>query len=236
MNKEKIEILKDLSELLDKERISIEEFETQKKQVLSSKGWPSDLLEKLIIGIKLLSPQVVVLILILIFIRPIGNLINNASEVGFGDIFAVKIEQALRISNPELASRIKELSREEIITLLNSNSSSYLVLAYISDENEELHMNARLDYYAELQRKGFIQSDYNLSEIKAILDTGIVVREYDTFDLAIPVLKRKVYDLDSFSQEEIDKIKDVSVRLSTSGTEVFSLIVNIAGDEISRLR
>lgn len=36
--------------------------------------------------------------------------------------------------------------------------------------------------------------------------------------------------------EEIEKIQDVSVRLSTGGTEVFSLIINIAGDEISRLR
>ena len=236
MDKEKIEILKDLSELLDKERISSKEFELQKQQLLKSKSLLSDTLERLIIGLKLLSPQVVILILILIFIRPISNLINNASEVGFGDIFAVKIEQALRISNPELANRLKDLSREEIITLLNSNSGSSLRLAFVNNESGEISMNSRLEYYAELQSKGFIQSRHNLSEIKTILDSGTVIREDDAFDLAIPFLKRKVYDLDSFSQDEIDRIEEVSVSLSTGGNEVFTLIVNLAGDEISRLR
>lgn len=106
MNRERLEILKELSDLLEKDRITKDEYEVEKKNLLRPTGWVWDFIQRLSFGFRAISPQIVILILVLLFYNPVKRLVNNASEVGFGDVFAVKVEQALRIGNPDLAKKL----------------------------------------------------------------------------------------------------------------------------------
>lgn len=235
MNKEKLEVLKSLSDLLDKERITQEEYNLQKDHLLQAKKPFWEFMQGLVFGLKIISPQLVILILVLLFYGSIRNLIENASEVGFGEVFAVKVEQALRVGNPEFAEKVKSLSREELVTLLDSAQGSQ-GLSYLDEQNQEVSLVLRFDYYAELQKKELIESDDNLEAVKELLESKAVRRELNIRDDALGTRRQNYYSLDDFTSDEIERIDKASARLSENGRQVYSLIINVASEEIVDLR
>lgn len=239
MNREKLDILKEFSELLDKGRITQEEYETQKQQILQpiGTGWRAiwRFIQNFFFGLRTISPQIVILILIILFYGSIKKLLNNASEVGFGEVFAIKVEQTLRIGNPELARVVSGLSREELVTLLDSGRGSYR-LSYTNEENQQISLAGRFEYYIELQKKGLIESGNDLEAIKKLFDSKRVSREENALDMVLGSYKQQYYSLDSFSPKELELINRASVELSESGKQVYSLVVNLASEEIANLK
>lgn len=235
MNRERLEILKELSDLLEKDRITKDEYEVEKKNLLRPTGWVWDFIQRLSFGFRAISPQIVILILVLLFYNPVKRLVNNASEVGFGDVFAVKVEQALRIGNPDLAKKVSSLSREELFTLLNSGAGSY-GLSYKDDAKREISLANRFDYYVTLQQKGLVDSDEDLAEIGALLKSKKAIREETIYDSTLGSYGQKYYSLDLFSKEELIRIESLSASLSESGKLVYSLVVDVASDEITKLQ
>ena len=235
MNRERLEILKELSDLLEKDRITKEEYEVEKKNLLRPSGWGWDFIQRITFGCRAISPQIVILILVLLFYNPVKRLVNNASEVGFGDVFAVKVEQALRIGNPDLAKKVSSLSREELFTLLNSGAGSYS-LSYRDDAKREISLASRFDYYVTLQQKGLVDSDEDLAEIDALLKSKKDLREETIYDSTLGSYQQKYYSLDLFSEEELTRIETLSASLSESGRLVYSLVVDVASDEITKLQ
>lgn len=235
MNQENLKILQELSELLDKERISIEEYEAQKKQLLQPTTWLWGFVQKFSFGLRSISPQVVILILVILFYGSIRKLINNASEVGFGEVFAIKVEQALRVGNPELAKVVSSLSREELVTLLDSGRGSYR-LYFMNEDNQEVSLVRRFEYYIELQKKGLIESENDLETIKNIFDSKQMSKETNSLDMVLGSYEQKYYFLNVFSSEELELINGTSAELSENGRQVYSLVLNIASEEIADLR
>jgi hypothetical protein len=235
MNREKLEILQSLSELLDKERITEEEYNIQKGYILQEQNRFWEFIQRITFGLRSISPQLVILVLVLLFYSPVKNLIKNASEVGFGEVFAVKVEQALRVGNPKLAEKVKSLSREELVTLLDSAQGSY-GLSYLNNQDQEISLVPQFKYYIELQKKGLAESDDDLAAIKELIESKVVKRESDTSDAALGTRTQKYYSPDDFTSDEIERIDKVSARLSESGQQVYSLIINVASEEIVDLR
>lgn len=235
MNQERLGILKELSDLLEKDRITKDEYEAEKKNLLRPIGWGWEFVQRLTFGCRAISPQIVILVLVLLFYNPVKRLINNASEVGFGDVFAVKVEQALRIDNPDLAKKVSSLSREELFTLLNSGAGSYR-LSYKDEAKREISLVGRFGYYVTLQQKGLVDSDEDLAEIGTLLKSKQAIREETVYDSTLGSYKEKYYSLDLFSEEELIRIESLSASLSESGKLVYSLVVNVASDEITKLQ
>lgn len=234
-NREKIELIKELSLLLEKENITKDEYESQKNQILNPRKDLWSPFGQLSFSLRSISPQLVVLILILIFYIPIKNLVRNASEIGFGDVFAVKVEQALRIGNPDLARSVKSLSREELITLLDSAQGDYR-LSYVDSGNREVSLVPRFDYYVALQERGLFESEDNLASIKRLIESKTSLREDRISDSVLGSFNQKYYSLNDFSTEELAQIQMTSVRLSENGKQVYVLIINVASEEITNLR
>ena len=154
MSKEKVEILKDLSDLLDKGRITPQEYEFQKRLTLGS----TNRIATFSLISKLLTPQLVALLVALLFYSPVKNLVVNANELALGDFFAVKIEKAIRKLDPQLANVLGKLSKEEIIVLLDSAKGSYGLISR-NEEKSEVSLDSRFNYYESLQEKQLIDVD-----------------------------------------------------------------------------
>lgn len=230
MNQEKIEALKDLSSLLDKGRITLQEYESQKRLVLSPVGCLGGITSVL----RALTLPVVVLILVVAFYFPLLSILPNASELGFGG-FAVKLEQATKIfGDKELVETLKSLSKEETITLLDSGKG-YYSLVYIDEKTKEISLDSRYEYYVRLEGKGLINVDEDLKEFRKIFLSKTLVKSSSYEDLILGELDKELYSISDFSQEELERAKSLSVRLSVRGLKIYSLIVDLASEEISSL-
>lgn len=228
MSREKIESLKDLSDLLDKGRITPQEYEAQKTLMLKPAGY----LGNVVSTSKILTPQAVVLLIVAAFYFPLLSVLPKASELGFGG-FAVKLEQATKIfGDKELVESLKSLSKEETITLLNSGKG-YYNLVYVDDENKEVSLDSRYEYYVSLEEKGLIDVDESLEEFRKILSSKTSTKKTLYEDLVLGNLDKEIYSIADFSSEELKRANELSVRLSVRGLKIYSLIVDLAAEEIS---
>ena len=233
MSKEKVEILKDLSDLLDKKRITIKEYELQKKLTLDA----TDRIANISLISKLLTPQLVALLVALLFYSPVKNLVVNANELALGDFFAVKIEKAIRKLDPQLADVLGKLSKEEIIVLLDSAKGSYSLISR-NEEKSEVSLDSRFNYYESLQEKQLIDvdGDIDLTELEKMFESKTPIREDSYRDTALRTIKKNIYSTKDFSEEEKKKVENVYAALSPDGEEVYLLIVDITSEEIADLK
>ena len=156
MDKEKLELLKDLSGLLEKGLITKEEFESQKLVILKQDNIFDWVIQRISLLVRMLTPQIVVLIALFLFYSPVSKLVRNASEVAFGESFSFKVQQALNISDPELASIVSKLTKEEIAALITVTSyrSLYSTISRNESVKPEVALDERFDIYVSLQEKG----------------------------------------------------------------------------------
>jgi|GEM_PF-3667983 len=230
--KEKIDLVKDLSGLLDKQLITKEEFEIQKRTLLASSSKADVWIERVSLFFRLFTWQVFFLIVLIIFYLPIRNILSNASEVGVGD-FKFRVQQSLNIGNPDLAETLKKLSKNEIITLLSVGENSR-GLVYSNSSSKEISLDTGYEYYTQLQIKGLFIADEDLKEIQQILESKKFIREESLTYSAIGNVKQRFYSFDQFTKEELGKLQSLSGRLSKDGERVYWIVVDIAGDQLSR--
>lgn len=238
MQKEKFEILNGLSELLEKKLITQEEFNNQKSLLLENKK-PFSIFNVITHISRLLTPQVVILIIIGIFFTPMKTLLSSASEIALGDTFSFKVQEALRISDPELKNKIRNLKKEEIITLLNLESSgSFYSIREIEEKGKVKTgyiFNDEVAFFVSLQEKGITSSPEDLSEINKMLENKVIYEESLNYNSYLLNAKRRVYLEDEFSEQELEMIKNSYSRLSPMGEKIYSLILDITSDEFSKL-
>jgi len=237
INREKIELLKDLSNLLEKDLITREEFERQKVLLLESERFLGRSLQGAALIFRLFTPQFVTLIAIILFYSPVSKLITNASEVAFGDNFSFKVQQALNLRDPALASVVKKLTKEEISTLLTVTSyrGLYSTITRSGSNNKpEIALDDRFDTYVNLQKKGLFYSSVGLKKIKDVFELKKASYESDSFDPFLGLSKQKYYPKELFSKEELSLLDQASGRLTTSGQKVYGLIVDNAAEELSK--
>lgn len=73
MDKEKLELLKDLSGLLEKGLITKEEFESQKLVILKQDNIFDWVIQRISLLVRMLTPQIVVLIALFLFYSPVSK-------------------------------------------------------------------------------------------------------------------------------------------------------------------
>lgn len=234
MNKETITNLKELSNLLDKQVISQEEFNNQKKVIFNHKNSVSFSLDSIHSLFKLFSPQLVILIIIILFYTPLKRLLTNASEVAFGDVFALKVERALIINNPSLAKKLKELSRDELFVLMSSGSN-FRRIAYVDRKNQTISIDKTYEFYLSLYEKKLAISYESVDEIVKILESKATIKEDNYQDSLLLNTRSQIYSTNDFTEEEINKIENLSFGLSEQGKQVLLLIISIGSEEISRI-
>ncbi len=181
-----------------------------------------------------MTPQIVILIVILLFYIPISRIIKNASEVAFGDTFSFKVEKALKIGDPELAEVVNKLTKEEIITLIST--VYYKGLYAIYTEKNEIALDDRYDYYISLQQKKLFDSTIDLTKIKEMIESKPASNEDVFFDPVFGSSKRSYYSKSLFSQEELKLLEKTSGKLSPLGQRVYWLIVDAAAEQMSTLK
>lgn len=236
MNQETVQTLKDLSDLLEKDLISRSEFDAQKQLILKPQSKALLTLRSSTFFLRSISPQIVILILVFLFYFPLRSLVLNASEVGFGDVFAVKVEQALRLTNPALAQQLKGLTEEELIVMMSAGSS-YLSMAYVDRDDELVHLNAYYPYYKSLHSKGLMRTaSRNDAEAFDIIDSKEVLEQAAPYgdDLIIGA-STIYYSIGDFTEEELETVDDLSMGLSTEGRDALRVIIEVTSKEISTL-
>lgn len=236
MDKEKLELLKDLSGLLEKGLITKEEFESQKLLILKQENIFDRVIQIVSLLVRMLTPQIVVLIALFLFYSPVSKLIRNASEVAFGESFSFKVQQALNISDPELASIVSKLTKEEIAALITV--TSYRSLYSTTNRNEsakpEIVLDERFDIYVSLQGKGLFHSNVSLKRIKEIFESKRVNYTSNSLDPLLGSSTNRYYLKESFSEEEIKLIEQASGYLTPAGQRVYWLIIDNAAEELSK--
>ena len=230
--KEKIDLVKDLSGLLDKQLITKEEFEIQKRVLLTPSSKADAWFEKISLFFRLFTWQVFFLIVLVIFYLPIRSILSNASEVGVGD-FKFRVQQSLNIGNPGLAETLKKLSKNEIITLLSVGEDSR-GLVYNDSSSKEISLDTGYEYYTQLQTKGLFIADEDLKKVQQMLESKKFIREDALTYSRVGNVKRRFYSFDQFTKEELEKLQSLSGRLSKDGERVYWIIVDVAGDQLSR--
>lgn len=235
LDRERIEALKDLSSLLDRDLITKEEFEGQKNRIFQENVWHENLLQDISLFVRLFTPQFVTLIIVCLFYFPISRIITNASEVAFGDNFSFKVQQALRIGDPELASTVKKLSKGEIVTLISTESGKSLYSTSSVSEDEPIVLDDRINYYSSLQEKGLIYSNVDLEEIMKMVNSKVPSEELQVSDEIRGNFMRKYYPSASFTEEELEQIRQTFVFLTPSGQRVYWLILDTAAEELTTL-
>jgi hypothetical protein len=236
MDKEKLELLKDLSGLLEKGLITKEEFESQKLVILKQDNIFDRVIQRISLLVRMLTPQIVVLIALFLFYSPVSKLVRNASEVAFGESFSFKIQQALNISDPELASIVSKLTKEEIAALITVTSyrSLYSTINRNESVKPEVALDERFDIYVSLQEKGLFHSDVSLKRIKEIFESKRVNYTSNSPDPLLGSLTNRYYLKESFSEEEIKLIEQASGYLTPAGQRIYWLIVDNAAEELSK--
>jgi len=236
MDKDRIELLKDLSVLLEKELITKEEFESQKLLLLKQEKLFDWIIQRISLLFRTLTPQIVVLIALFLFYSPVNKLLRNASEVAFGESFSFKVQQALDIRDPALASIVKKLTKEEIAALITV--TSYRGLYSTINRNEstkpEIALDERFDVYVSLQEKGLFHSNVNLKRIQEVFELKRVNYTSNSLDPLLGSSINRYYLKESFSEEEMKLIEQASGYLTPAGQKVYWLIVDNAAEELSK--
>lgn len=236
MNKEKIELLKDLSNFLEKNLITKDEFENQKWLLLKKESSLDRIIQRVSFLLRMMTPQIVVLVALFMFFSPVNKLIRNASEVAFGDSFSFKVQQALDIKDPELASVVKKLTKEEISALMTGMSGKglYFTLKREEDSKPELGLDDQFDSYVSLKEKGLFDSKADLAKVRGIFAAKHVNRTNESVNMLRGSLTNKYYLKESFSDDELKLIEQASGFLTPAGERVYWLIVDNAAEELSK--
>ena len=230
--------MKELSILLDKDLITKEEFEKQKYHLLKMEGWTYQLLHILSLASRIFTPQIVILIIIFLFYSPLSRLIESASEIAFGDSFSFKVQEALRVQDPELANIVKELSTGEIAALISADSYVSLNSRLNRDfgERQEIGVDEKLEFYMGLQEKGLFYSSVELRKVKEIIEPKAASTEYDSSSSLYGPLIRKYYFEDDFSNEELAVVTKAGGNLTNAGEKVYWLIIDNAAADLAKVR
>ena len=150
-------------------------------------------------------------------------------------MFAVKVEQALRVADLELANNLKELTEEELIVLMSAGSS-YLRMAYVDQASKLVHVNSYYPYYQNLYSKKLMAASGDAEKFFEILNSKDVVEgEFTPGDSLIPEARTIYYSLEDFTEEELEKLDELSFGLSPQGKDALRVIIRVASEEISTL-
>jgi hypothetical protein len=238
MDKEKIELLKELSSLLEKGLVTKEEFESQKSIILKQYSIFDRIIQRISLIFRMLTPQIVVLVALFLFYSPVNKLIRNASEVAFGESFSVKVQQALDIRDPELASIVKKLTKEEIAALITERSyrSLYSIISRNESTKPEIALDERFNIYISLQAKGLFHSEVSLKEIKEIFESKKANYTSTSLDPLLGSSTNKYYLKEGFSEEDMKLIEQSSGYLTPAGQKIYWLIIDNAAEELSKSR
>ncbi len=211
---------------------------TKSKKIFSFERINSylDILSKLF---GLITWQVMVLIVFLVFYNPITKIIElipekfaDSNEGSLAGLLSFKIQEDAKISgNEELASIINGLSQEEIKYLVTlGGSKSHRIVGSGSDDTATVQNYfitlSTYSIWKELQARGLVQSDIDLNEFEIFFYSLNPTKE-DGSD----ILK---FTSSSLTKEQKDKLLDNSVELTDSGKRAYDIIITVIVDLIGK--
>lgn len=246
ITQEQAKILIKLKDLLDKDLITLEEYEKQKLLILNPRKDYSSLISTSIEIIKSSFWPLIALLTISLFYDPLRSKLLESTEIGVGS-FTLKIqEKAASLGSPQLGSLVRGLSKEEVKTLIELGSSNTYLIAK-GEVYGKLTFSLVEDYQAfkSLESKKLVKGNENLAAFNKFFNSlkvreKIYYRSPDSKQSSLsysnehsqPFVMRYVI-ADEIDGKTKKRMAELRVTLTDKGESAFNLIVTTVADQVA---
>lgn len=240
-NKNLVEELKGLKELLNEELLSVEEFENQKKNILSRKKEKSFYFNPELIT--RISWPLLILVTLIIFYQPVVNKLQQSSEISVGT-FSLKVrESAKSRGDSGLASKLEGLSKKAIELLIDAGDKDMYFIGEFEGKYDII--SESFLGYLELEKAGFLESKSKIQDLNRWVwsktgNTRVWYYNNDGSFSPKPVGAdphfeiRYQLDPELLTKEEIELLENTYAKLNVKGREAWDLIVTVVAEQLAK--
>lgn len=238
--KNRIKLIKDLKELKDNNLISDSEYETEKSKVLSYK---EEFINQFLNYLSKLAWPIFGIIVVFLFYFPLTQRLSQSSEITIGS-FSLKIKETANIiGDPELASKLENLSPLAIELLIDMGGKHMNIFSDHRDDKSKYWFNSAFFGYLELENMGLLNSDNLLKDINSWIwekdvKASIYYKTYFGFsenfvseDFPLPYTQFTI-NKDNLSNKEIKQLEEAGASLNKKGIKTWNLIVSVVIDQL----
>ena len=246
VKKEDIEMLSQLHYLREREIISEDEYEVQRRRILRLRV-PFEQIGRFGVDLaRVLALPAIALAIILYFGDLIRDRLSHSEEISYGSFSLKMRERAMIQGAPELANVVGRLSPEGLALLLNIGTTMQGIMGRNDVGKAFVVQQDQFLLFQELEGAGLLNPTEPLDPFWSFLQSlrpkatqRFRSRHNDTYvlnpsDYPYPSIEFQI-EYSKLSEPDLKRIAKLQAQLSDKGRRAFSLIVETLTDQVGAL-